>query len=235
MLSELETLLASTPDVAGKADYAEQVVAFNVLEKRTVMTRRLTLRHLTELYSLNENIPLFRVFRQLWASDTDAHPVLALTLSLVRDPILRLSKDFVLSLPLGATIDRTDTEANLRELTSDRFRPASIKSYAQNINGTWTKAGYFKGRIKETRQRPTATPTNLAFSLFVAYLEGATGERLFSSLWARLLDQPEDRLFELAQIASQRGLIVYRRTGGVTEVRFPDYLTPEERERLPHE
>ncbi|MCP4284692.1 MAG: hypothetical protein GY792_09605 [Gammaproteobacteria bacterium] len=86
MLSELETLLASTPDVAGKADYAEQVVAFNVLEKRTVMTRRLTLRHLTELYSLNENIPLFRVFRQLWASDTDAHPVLALTLSLVRDP-----------------------------------------------------------------------------------------------------------------------------------------------------
>ncbi|MCP4378065.1 MAG: hypothetical protein GY794_18065 [bacterium] len=235
MLSEMEMLLASTPGDASKADYAEQAVNFNVLEKKTVKARQLTLRHLAELYSLNENVPLYRVFRQLWASDTDAHPVLALTLSLVRDPILHLSKDFVLSLPLGATIDRTDTEAKLRELTSDRFSPASIKSYAQNINGTWTKAGYFKGRIKKARQRPTTTPTNLAFSLFVAYLQGASGERLFSSSWTRLLDQPEDRLFELAQIASQRGLIVYHRTGGVTEVRFPDYLTPEEREMLPHE
>ena len=76
------------------------------------------------------------------------------------------------------------------------------------------------------------TPANVAFALFLAYLEGRLAQRLFSSDWVKVLDLSEERLIELTQSASQRGLLVFRRTGGVMEVRFPDYLTTQEQEWL---
>lgn len=235
MLAELETLLAAVPCESTQANYAEQIVKLNLLSKPTVKARQLTLRHLTELYSLNPEVPLFRILRKLWDTDAAAHPILALTLSLARDPLLRLSRDFILGLPVGQSITRADTEEILRQATGDRLSAASLKSYAQNINGSWTQAGYLAGKVKKQRQQPTITPTNITYSLFLAYLEGATGERLFNSVWIHLLDESEDRLYELAQIAAHRGLLVFRRTGGVTEVRFPDYLTQDEMEKLAHE
>ena len=235
MLAELEALLAAVPCESTQTNYAEQIVELNLLSKPTVKARQLTLRHLTDLYSLDPDVPLFRIFRNFWDADTDAHPVLALTLSLARDPILRLSRDFVLELPAGQSITRADTEELLRQDTGDRFSAASLKSYAQNINGSWTQAGFLIGRVNKQRQKPMITPANIAYSLFLAYLEGATGERLFSSVWVRLLGESEERLYELAQIAALRGLLVFRRTGGVTEVRFPDYLTQNELEKLAYE
>lgn len=235
MFTELEALLAAAPCESTKDNYTEQVVELNLLSKPTVKARQLTLRHLTDIYSLNSEVPLFRMFRKLWDADADAHPVLALTLSLARDPILRLSRDFILGLPAGQSITRADTEELLRQATGDRFSTTSLRSYAQNINGSWTRAGYLTGRVKKHRQQPRITPANIMYSLFLAYLEGATGERLFSSVWVRLLGESEERLYELAQIAAHRGLLVFYRSGGVTEVRFPDYLTQDEMEKLAHE
>ncbi|MCP4410532.1 MAG: DUF1819 family protein [Gammaproteobacteria bacterium] len=235
MFAELETLLAAVPYESTLANYTEQIVELNLLSKPTVKARQLTLRHLTDLYSLDPEVPLFRIFRKLWGADVDAHPVLALTLSLARDPILRLSRDFILDLPAGQSITRADTEKLLRQPTGDRFSAASLKSYAQNINGSWTQAGYLAGRVNKQRQQPIITPANITYSLFLAYLEGVTGERLFNSGWVGLLGESEDRLYELAQIAALRELLVFRRAGGVTEVRFPDYLTQDELEELAHE
>lgn len=235
MIDELESLLTHTPVGADKATLISDIVEANVIDKPTVSARSLTARHLTSLYSLDQNCVLFRVLRRLWESDTAARPVLALTLSLARDPILRLSEPFVLGLDVGAQISREDTEAYLHKKVKDRFSAASLRSYSQNINGTWTQAGYLNGKRSKIRQRPTITPTNVAYALFLAYLEGSTGERLFQSSWTGILDQPIDRLRELAGIAAQRGLLVYKHTGGVTEVRFPDYLTDEEVEALQHE
>jgi len=235
MLGEIEVLLSSVPTDTDREDFRQQIVDFNILNKPTVKARQLTLRHLVDLYSLDRGLPLFRVFRLLWEVDPAAHPVLALTMAIARDPILRLSENFILKLPTGTQITRIDTENELYRLVSDRLSPASRRSYAQNINGTWTQAGYLDGRTNKIRQRPTVTPANLTYALFLAHLEGASGERLFTSSWARLLDQPDDHLHDLAQIASQRGLLVYRRSGGVTEVRFPDYLTTDETEKLGHE
>ena len=76
------------------------------------------------------------------------------------------------------------------------------------------------------------TPANVAFALFLAYLEGRLAQRLFSSDWVKVLDLSEERLIELTQSAAQRGLLVFRRTGGVMEVRFPDYITTQEQEWL---
>lgn len=235
MFSEIATLLGSCSADATREQLADQILEFNVLNKPTTKARQLTLRHLSDLYALDPKVPIYRVFRALWDSEEEGRPVLALMLALARDPILQMGESFVLGLALGESITRDDTEVELRRLHGDRFRASSIRSYAQNINGTWTQAGYLKGHIKKVRQQPKVTPADLAYALFLAYLEGATGERLFSSSWAKLLDQSDDRLHELAQVAAVRGLLVYRRSGGVTEVRFPDYLTPEEGEKLSHE
>ncbi len=235
MLAELSTLLSKSKPDATHAQLVSDIVDYNALDKPTTKARQLTARHLTDLYALDPKVPIYRVFRLLWDAEPEGRPILALLLALARDPILQKSKRFILNLPIGKMITREDTEQELRRIYGDRLSASSIRSYAQNINGTWTQAGYLKGRIKKVRQRAQVTPTSLVFALFLAYLEGATGERLFSSSWAKLLDQSDDRLHELAQVASHRGLLIYRRSGGVTEVRFPDYLTPEEFEELPHE
>lgn len=71
-------------------------------------------------------------------------------------------------------------------------------------------------------------PESVTLLLFLGYLEGRTGQRLFSSDWTNLLGCSPDELETLATSASHRGLMVFMNAGGVQEVRFPGYLTPEE-------
>jgi hypothetical protein len=51
---------------------------------------------------------------------------------------------------------------------------------------------------------------------------------LFSSDWMSLVGGSLDEIEALANTASHRGLLVFMNAGGVKEVRFPGYLTPEE-------
>ena len=64
--------------------------------------------------------------------------------------------------------------------------------------------------------------------LFLGYLMGRTGQRLFASEWTSLLRETLEEMEALANSASNRGLLVFMNAGGVKEVRFPGYLTPEE-------
>jgi hypothetical protein len=84
------------------------------------------------------------------------------------------------------------------------------------------------GRRRKLRANPPISPSNVAYALFMARLDGFEGPRLFSSDWVRVLNQGRDRLIELTQSAAERGLLVFRRTGDVMEVRFPGYLSAEE-------
>lgn len=228
MLEELRSLFQATTPDSSQEHYQSEICDHNLLHKPTVKSRKLTYRHLVDLYGLSAEIPLFRVFRMLWTLSPEAQPVLALQLALVRDPLLRLSQQFIVEKPLGEQVVREDIEELLKARDPDRFSPASLKSFAQNINGTWTQAGFLSGKARKTRVRPEMTYTNVVFALFLAYLEGATGERLFQSRWCALLGRGQDKLEELAVIAAQRGIIDYRQSGGVTEVRFPGFLSPEE-------
>jgi hypothetical protein len=121
---------------------------------------------------------------------------------------------------------------HFKEWGNGRFSAASLEAMAQRVNGTWTQAGYLTGHVKKIRSRPVITPENVTFALFLGFLEGRLAQRLFSSDWARVLDLPEERLIERTQAAAQRGLLVFRRTGPVMELRFPDYLTEQEQEWL---
>lgn len=232
MLDDLQTLMDAAPENATKADYTALMVDANLLGKGTSKARRLTAKHLIELYGLDDKFCLFRVFRRFWQQDVQARPVLALTLALARDPILRLSRPMMLGKQPGEALSRREVEELLDQPDPSRFSAASLKSFAQNINGSWTQAGFLQGRVGKVRATPTITPTNLAYSLFLGHLEGLRAQRLFSSAWACLLSGSKEELVAMAQTASRRGLMVFMNAGGVMEVRFPGYLTPEEEEWL---
>jgi len=232
MIAELQELFAVLPVETVKKQYQIEIVENNQLNKPTENSRKLTFRHLVELYGMSPAVPLFRVMRQLWNVDAKAQPVLALQLALVRDPLLRMSIPLITELRVGESLVREQVEALLKAPDPDRYSPASLKSFAQNINGTWTQAGFLQGRSKKTRCEPNVFPVNIAFALFLAHLEGASGQRLFSNHWVQLFGLSEHQVDELAITATHQGLIDYKRSGEVVEVRFHDYLTHEEEDWL---
>lgn len=228
MLDDLRLLLAHTAANAGRADYVSAVVDANILGKATRKARELALRHLRTLYALDSANPIFRALRRLWALNESAQPLLALSVALARDPLLRGSQPFILSLAPGAPVPRDVVEAHLSAADPDRFSAASLKSFAQNVAGTWTAAGHLHGRMHKTRAAVQVYPESIALLLFLGYLEGRSGQRLFSSDWMSLAGGSSGELEEAANSASHRGLLVFMNAGGVKEVRFPGYLTAEE-------
>jgi hypothetical protein len=228
MLAELMTLFEATSADCSQEQYRSDICDFNVLDKPTTKSRSLTYRHLVDLYGMECSIPLFRVFRKLWSLDPSAQPVLAIQMSLARDPLLRLTLPLITGLEIGSPVIRQDVEEILKAPDPERFSPASLKSFAQNINGSWTQAGFLQGRNKKIRSEPEVSPVNVTFALFLAYLEGASGERLLQSSQCKLFGLTEHHVTELAIAAGYRGLIDFKQSGGVTDIRFPEYLTQEE-------
>lgn len=232
MFDEVSELFQKLPPDASRDDYAREIIEFNILGKKTMKSRELTCRHLTELYTLDTSMPVFRAFRKFWDIESDARPLLALTISLARDPLLRQSQQFILPKHVGDGVGRIEHEEFIEKNNPDRYSAASLQSIAQNINGTWTRAGYLHGRNKKNRSIPVVSPVNVAFCLFLAYLEGLSGQRLFNSTWIELLQRSREELVQLSTSAANRGLLVFMNAGGVMEVRFPGYLTSEEEKIL---
>ena len=234
MLDDLRILLAHTPAEATRVDYAAAVVEGNLLGKPTRKSRELALRHLATLYALDTANPIFRALRRLWSLNEAAQPLLALAVALARDPLLQATQAFFLAKTVGAWVPREEVEELLRQTHPERFSPVSLTAFAQRIGGTWTAAGFLQGRAHKLRVTPQPQPESAALLLFLGYLEGRSGQRLFSSHWMKLLGAPPDEAYALANAASHRGLLMFISAGGVKEVRFPGYLTAEE-ERIHQE
>jgi hypothetical protein len=228
MLTELRLLFERLSPEATAADYVQAVVADNVLMKPTKVARELTLRHLSSLYGLNVANPLFRTLRRLWVADEATQPMLALCVALARDPLLSGTQELIQNKSIGSYLIRQDFEVILARFNSNRFSPASLKSYAENVSGTWSAAGYLIGRLRKVRSAPNIGPANIALCLFMGYLEGLTGQRLFASKWINILGISSEEVEALTNIAASRGYLVYLHAGGVKEVRFPDYLSASE-------
>ena len=64
MLDELSHLVDAAPGEVSRGDYADAVMEHNCLGKRTAATRKLSSQRLTELYSLDPAVPLFRILRR---------------------------------------------------------------------------------------------------------------------------------------------------------------------------
>lgn len=228
MLNDLRILFDNTQHQDTHDEYLIAVLDRNVLGKPTRKARELAFRHLATLYALDPINPIFRALRRLWSLNQAAQPVLALAVALARDPLLRSTQPFVLAQPEGTPMPRNNMENFLNISYPERFSPASLKSFAQNIAGTWTAAGLLQGRVRKFRSLPEIYPESIAMLLFLSFLEGRTGQRLFSSEWLSLFSVSQDELESLTSTASHRGLLVFMNAGGVKELRFPGYLTSEE-------
>ena len=228
MLEELRHLFAHIGPSASRIEYEAAIIDENVLGKPSRKARELTFRHMVALYGFDQSIPIFRVFSQLWSMNPLAQPLLSLSMSLARDALLRASFDFMLNRSIGSIVRRNEVEDLLRLSFPGRFSAASLTSFAQNISGTWTAAGILKGYAPKVRVQPAVHAEVVTFLLFLAYLEGRSGQRLFASNWLSLLDIPTSDIEGMASVAANRGLLVFMNAGGVKEVRFPGYLTHEE-------
>lgn len=227
MIEELKTLLLGRPESANLDDYREDIEVFNVLHKPTENARKYTFQPISTLYGLSPDIPLFKIFRQWWELSSESQSMLALQLAIARDPILRTSAKVILPLQLGERLHREQVEDFLKQEYPDKYSAASLKSFAQNINGTWTQAGYLEGKAKKYRAQPKATYVNIAYALFLAHCHGLSGQRMFDSFWCQMLSQDKEHLFELAHRASLRGLINFKQISEVIEVTFPNIELPK--------
>ncbi|MBD3750759.1 MAG: hypothetical protein IE931_14855 [Sphingobacteriales bacterium] len=233
MLEELGALLnyVDRPE-AEKSDYLQAIDDENCLGKRSGKTRTLTYRHLVDLYSLDRTNVLFRALLYFWNRDIDGQPLLALLCTFARDSIFRSTAPFILKFPEGATITRESLEEFIDSQEPGRFSKATLKSTAQNINSTWTKSGHLYGRARKVRSRANPTAGSVSYALLLGYLAGSRGQALFQTEYTKLLDCTFDKAIELAESASRKGWIVFKRVGDVIEVLFPNLINQEEMEWL---
>lgn len=231
MLTELTQLFEFLPEAAANKDtYFEAIVDDNCLSKRSARTRLLTARHLADLYGLDNAFLLFRALKFFWYRAETARPQLALLLAYARDPILRMSAKHILSTSPGVQIQRQEIEDIISNQFPDRFSEATLKSTAQNINATWTQAGYLMGKTKKFRCTSEASEAAICFALLMAYLRGTRGEELFTSEYIQLLDCRPDKALDLIESAARKGWAVFKRVGSVVEVAFPSLINQQEME-----
>jgi hypothetical protein len=231
MLEDLGILLSCvTQPSATKTDYLTAIQEDNCLGKPSGRSRVLTARHLVTLYSLDPEVTLFRALVYFWRRDAAGQPLLALLCAYARDPLLRKSAPFIFQFPEGVAVTREALEEYLETTFPGRFSNATLKSTAQNLNGTWTSSGHLSGKARKVRAHTAATPGSVAYALLLGYLTGIRGEALFESEYAHLLDCPKERAVELAEEASRRGWIVFKHIGNVMEVLFPNNITEQEME-----
>lgn len=228
MLGELETVLVNTPIDAGRNAYTEAIIHENITDKRTSATRRLTNQRLGELYALDPTVPLFRVLRQYWSIDKPGRPLLALLCALARDPLLRATAPPVLSLRPGDELSRQAMTEAVVTSVGNRLNDSVIDKVVRNASSTWTQSGHLQGRVRKLRSRVNPTPVSAAYALLLGYLLGLRGQRLFTTLWARILDRTVDEIIFLAMDAKRLGILDLKHAGNVIDVGFGPVLTPDE-------
>jgi hypothetical protein len=233
MIAELSELLLQYPQGAPVRTLKSDIVDFNVLHKPTANSRKMTFRHLMDLYGLDNEICLFRNFLRLWTQANETtRPILAFQLAFCRDPLLRVALPVLVGIHPGESVSREQTEALIEHYNPGAYSAASLKSFAQNINGSLTQSGFMAGKNRKIRSQAGVGAVNVAFALFIAYLGGQEGSLAMRSEWLTMLGLNRDELIALAQGAHSRGLIKFINASDVMEIRFPDWLTETEKELL---
>lgn len=229
MLDELQRLLAtvSSPD-AHRDEYVSAIETDNCLRKRSAKTRTLTRRHLIDLYALDPNTTIFRLLRFFWNRDPESQPLLALLCAYSRDTFLRLCTPLILEQEQGTRLQPAALEKLIDEAFPGRFSPGTLRSTALNINATWTNSGHLMGRTKKIRRKANPGIGAVSYALSLAYLHGLRGEALFESTFIRMLDCSKEHALNMTLQASQRGWLVFKRLGNITEISFPQLLTAQE-------
>jgi len=224
MLEEIRLLLNALPGRVEKTDYAHSIVEDNSLGKKTVATRKESLQRLKELYGIDPDLLYFKVMRDLWNVNQDSQPLLALLLSLARDPLLRISATPVIKTPFGKEFSRQTMTDALSEETEGRFNASTLDKIVRNASSSWTQSGHLNGRARKFRTQVYPTPVVCAFALFIAYSLGLRGQSLFDSPWGKVLDLDSADFRALADDAKRMGFLDIKSMGTIVDVSFPQFL-----------
>jgi len=233
VISALSALLKAVPANASAVAYQQAALEANVLGKDTEGARRRTYRYLRELYLLRPDSLLFRALRDLWPVSPPAGPLLAGLCALARDSVFRASSAAILDTSHGETLTSVDLANAVGEVFPSSYGAATLAKIGRNTFSSWEQTGHLEdaGRSIKVRIRPACRPANVAYALLLGHLEGVRGRALLDTLWARVLDQPQSHLLELAAAASQQGMLELRAAGGVIDVGFRELLRPFEADR----
>lgn len=234
VVPSLERLFRAVDSTAEPGEYERAVVDENVLGKATIEARKRTLRYLRELYLLRPQSILFRALRDLWVDDQQGQPLLAGLCALARDPVFRASTNSVLSTDPGDVVTSVELASAVELTFPASYSEATLAKIGRNTASSWEQTGHLESvaRTTKVRRRAVCTPGTTAYALLLGHLEGAAGAALFDTVWARALDQPRAHLIDFAVLASQRSLIDFRHSGGITEVQFSELLRPMEGQLL---
>jgi len=221
MLAELGAALAAVPLSIGKQNYRAAILDDNVLGKSTVSTRQKSLRHLRELYGLDEATPIFKLLRKLYATDPASLPQLAVQVALARDPLFRATTPAVFDAEEGDLVMPADLAAQIEAEFPNYYSELNRNKIARNAASSWTQSGHLVGRSKKTRRRLLPTTVAVAMALFLGDAAGYHGSAVFSNPWCRLLDLSPERARALGFEAHRAGLLNLRAIGEVVEISFP--------------
>jgi hypothetical protein len=224
MLKELGAVLASIPQGSSAADYRKAILQQNVLGKGTDSTRQKSLRHLRELYALDEVAPIFGLLRKLHTKDAASLPLLAMQAAWSRDPLLRATTPPVMDASEGERVETATLAQALETVFPSQYSELNRNKIARNAASSWTQSGHLAGRAKKTRQgvKPTTVAVTMAF--FLGDIAGYHGAALFSNPWCRLLDLNPDRARAMGLEAHRAGLLNLRSIGEVVELSFPLFV-----------
>jgi hypothetical protein len=220
LLADLSSVIAHCDPTCELEQYRAAVIDANVAGKDSLSSRQRTFRYLRELYALDLEVPEFRAFLRLWRREREGRPVVALMLAASRDSALLATAPAVLQRPEGLPVTSADLASAVEDQYPGAYSNGIRSKIGRNALSSWTQANYLTrdGRGPAIRTLVEPTPAAVAMALVLGTTEGMSGERLFSSAVARLLDVPVPTLHDRAHDASRKGWLEYRSRGNVTEI-----------------
>jgi hypothetical protein len=221
MLQELDSVLAAVKSGSSPSDYREAILQRNVLSKTTDSTRQKSLRHLRELYGLDEAVPIFALLRKLHSLNGASLPLLALQVAWARDPLFRGTTLPVIDATEGAQVETASLAQALEAAFPQQYSELNRNKIARNAASSWTQSGHLAGRARKIRQRLKPTPTASVMAFFLGAIAGHHGVAMFSNPWCRLLDLDRDRARTMGFDAHRAGLLNMREVSEIVEVSFP--------------
>lgn len=221
MFAELSALLEAVADESmTQLQMQALVIEANVCGKNSLVTRQKTFRHLRELYGLSGDVTLWKAFHFLWRKSPDERQLLALLLASAREPILRLTWNFISQYTLHQTILPTEIDAFVEEHQPGRYQPKTRVSLGKNVASAWAQSGHLTSTSPKQRKRARGGPASATFALYLGHLEGLSPESCFDTRWVSLLDAPSHQIDEWAFEAHKYGWIDYRRIENVVQLDF---------------
>ncbi len=223
MLAELDSLLVAVPLGSSASAYRDAILLRNVLAKETESTRQKSLRHLRELYALDEAVPIFALLRKLNVLDPASLPLLAVQVAWARDPLFRATTAPILDSIEGDWVETADLSEALEAVFPNQYSELSRNAVARHAASSWTQSGHLTGRAKKTRSRIKPTSVAITLAVFLGNAAGFHGPSVFSNPWCRLLDLTPDQALTRAREAHRAGLLNLRAVGEVVELSFPRF------------